>query len=144
MGTWDDSPAGSGLRSQDWELGMVSRASVRLTAALPWPHAAENEPIARPDVEVQRQREEEAGERSQEAVPSPSRFQTCSIRSHPLPPPQRKRQEWAPHKQPSLLTHVWGPCKGLNGSELKQGSPPPSMLETTVPQLGPRAGKSLT
>lgn len=57
MGTWDDSPAGSGLRSQDWELGMVSRASVRLTAALPWPHAAENEPIAHPDVEVQRQRE---------------------------------------------------------------------------------------
>lgn len=86
MGTWDDSPAGSGLRSQHWELGMVSRASVRLTAALPWPHAAENEPIARPDVEVQRQREEEAGERSQEAVPSPSRFQTCSVRSHPLPP----------------------------------------------------------
>lgn len=57
MGTWGDSPAGSGLRSQDWELGMVSRARVRLTAALPWPHAAENEPIARPDVEVQRQRE---------------------------------------------------------------------------------------
>lgn len=25
--------------------------------ALPWPHAAENEPIAGPDVEVQRQRE---------------------------------------------------------------------------------------